>query len=306
MTTMPSTAMRPTTYEAFVERHAGLISAAGVQHGLQFRPRSTDVIITPFGKCGTTWLQQIFHGLRTRGDMDFDDISRVVPWIETAVDLGLDLDAPQRGEPRGFKSHLPYDLVPKGARYIVSVRDPKDAFVSSFRFMEGWFFETGSIPIETFARRYLTRNPPRDYWHHLTSWWPHRGDDNVLMLSYESMKADLAGAVRAIAGFVGIELDDALFDIVMRQSSLEFMLAHKDRFDDRLMRERSERVAGLPPGSDSTKVRSGRVGEHARELPAEISAAFDRVWREAIEPTLGFPNYAALNDALTHEREGKR
>ncbi len=111
------------------------------------------MIITPYGKCGTTWLQQVFHGLRTRGDMDFDDISRVVPWIETAHDLGLDLDAPQRGAPRGFKSHLSYDLVPKGARYIVSIRDPKDAFVSSFRFMEGWLFETGSVPIERMRAR---------------------------------------------------------------------------------------------------------------------------------------------------------
>src|SRR4051812_22006220 len=39
-----------------------------------FRPRADDVIIAPFAKCGTTWLQQIFHCLRTGGDMDFDDI----------------------------------------------------------------------------------------------------------------------------------------------------------------------------------------------------------------------------------------
>ena len=26
-----------------------------------FRPRPTDVIISPFAKCGTTWLQQTFH-----------------------------------------------------------------------------------------------------------------------------------------------------------------------------------------------------------------------------------------------------
>ena len=36
-----------------------------------------------------------------------------------------------------FKSHLSYDLVPKGCRYIVSLRDPKDALVSAYRFM-GW------------------------------------------------------------------------------------------------------------------------------------------------------------------------
>lgn len=275
----------------------------GIKKGLAFRPRSTDVIITPYGKCGTTWIQQVFHGLRTRGDMDFDDISRVVPWIETAHELGLDLDAPQRGEPRGYKSHLSYDLVPKGARYIVSIRDPKDALVSSFRFMEGWWFETGSVPIETFARvAYMRRGNKRDYWHHLLSWWEHRNDPNVLMLCYEHMNRDLEGTVRRIAAFVGIPLDDELFDVVMGQSSMEFMLAHKDRFDDFLMRQRSETVGGLPAGSDSSKVRKGRVGEHRIELPSDVSAELDEIWRQEIEAKLGFSSYAALTETLLREQ----
>src|SRR5262245_28666780 len=70
-----------------------------------WRPRPTDVVISPYGKCGTTWLQQIFHTLRTRGDMDFEDISEVVPWIETSTLLEIDINAEQRAEPRGFKSH---------------------------------------------------------------------------------------------------------------------------------------------------------------------------------------------------------
>lgn len=64
----------------------------------------SDVIITPYAKCGTTWVQQIFHTLRTRGDMDFDDISRVVPWIETAPMLGLDINAPQRAAPAASRA----------------------------------------------------------------------------------------------------------------------------------------------------------------------------------------------------------
>jgi hypothetical protein len=100
-----------------------------------FVPAPTDVIISPYGKCGTTLLQQMFHTLRTRGDMDFDDISRVVPWIEMSPALGLDLNSPQRADPRGFKSHLSYGRVPKGARYVVSLRDPKDSFISMYRFM---------------------------------------------------------------------------------------------------------------------------------------------------------------------------
>jgi len=36
--------------------------------------------VTP-PKCGTTWMQQIVHGLRTRGSMDFNEITRVVPFL---------------------------------------------------------------------------------------------------------------------------------------------------------------------------------------------------------------------------------
>ena len=300
----PKIGTRPATFEAYIERMSGFGTKAGFVAGLAFSPRPTDVIIAPYGKSGTTWLQQVFHGLRTRGDMDFDDISRVVPWIETAHDLGLDLEAPQRGEPRGFKSHLPYHLVPKGARYIVSIRDPKDALVSAFRFAEGWFFEVGSVPIETYARKaFMQRRGDRgDYWSHLASWWPHRADPNVLFMSYEVMNRDLATTVRRVAEFAGIALDDELFRIVTRQSSLEFMLAHKDRFDDKMMRDRSEQLLGLPPGSDSAKVRKGKVGEHAVELPRDIADEMDAIWRSTIGATFGFDSYAALVAALEREQ----
>ena len=46
--------------------------------------------------------------------MDFDDISRVVPWIEMGRRVDIDLNAEQRGNPRGFKSHLEFDQLPKG------------------------------------------------------------------------------------------------------------------------------------------------------------------------------------------------
>jgi len=264
-----------------------------------YRPRPTDIVISPFAKCGTTWLQQCFHCLRTRGDMEFDDISRVVPWIETARLLALDLEAPQRGEPRGFKSHLPYDQIPKGARYVVSFRDPKDAIVSDYHFMEGWWFEPGSITLEEFVERPLTRRGTgRDYWHHLLSWWSERENPDVLLLSFEAMKDDPESHIRKLACFAGIPLDDALRKLTLEHSSLAFMLAHKDRFDDLLMRDRSERESGLPQGSDSAKVREGRVGSHKREMTAEIAARIDAVWAETITPKTGFATYADFEAAV--------
>jgi len=264
-----------------------------------FKPRASDIIVSPYAKCGTTWLQQTLHTLRTRGDMDFDDISRVVPWIETAKALDIDLEAPQRGTPRLFKSHLPFDQVPKVARYVVSFRDPKDAILSDYHFMEGWWFEPGSIGLAEFVERPLTRRGTgRDYWHHLLSWWGERDNPDVLLFSYERMCSDPAAHIRALAEFACIALDEALLKLTLEHSSLAFMLAHKDRFDDRLMREHSERSSGLPKGSDSAKVRTGKVGGHRAEMPQEIAAKIDAVWSELVTPKTGFEDYAALVAAL--------
>jgi hypothetical protein len=60
-------------------------------------------------KEGTTWVQQICHQLRTGGDMEFEEISQVVPWIELARDQGQDLEAEQVAPPRCFKMHCWYD-----------------------------------------------------------------------------------------------------------------------------------------------------------------------------------------------------
>jgi hypothetical protein len=71
-----------------------------------------------------------------RGDMNFDEITSVIPWLEMAYDLGMDLAQPQRGQPRAFESHLRWELVPKGARYIYVIRDPQDVLVSMCHFMD--------------------------------------------------------------------------------------------------------------------------------------------------------------------------
>ena len=274
------------------ERRGGMFGPDDVRDSIKsYRPRPTDIVITPFGKCGTTWLQQTFHTLRTRGDMDFDDISRVVPWIETAKLLGLDLEAPQRAEPRGFKSHLGYDAVPKGAKYVVAFRDPKDALVSHYHFMVGWWLEPGAVSLAEFAGPWIGRG---DYFKHLASWWGVRDDPNVLLFSYEGMTADPEGHIRRLAAFCGLPLDDDLLALTLERSSIGYMLEHKDKFDDFLMREVSEAKCNLPPGSDSAKVRKGGVGGHRAELPPEVGARVDAKWAELAAPATGFADYAAF------------
>jgi hypothetical protein len=287
---------RATTMAELQVKLASFISTEGRAAGLAFQPRPTDVVITPYPKCGTTWLQQMVHSLRTGGDLDFDDISRVVPWIETAADLGLDLEAEQRAQPRAFKSHLPWTTVPKGGRYLVAVRDPRDALVSVHRFFEGWFFEPGSIDVETLGRARFLEG--RSYYEHLVSWWEHRDDPEVLLLAYEQMLAAPEETVRRVAAFIGVEATDERLATALDESSLATMRANENRYDDCMMRAWSERNCDLPPGSASGKVGTGGIGSHRGELSEAFLAELDATWRETIGVECGLDSYEALLAAL--------
>ena len=125
-----------------------------------------------------------------------------------------------------------------------------------------------------------------------------RDDPNVLLLSYEHMSAEREAHIRRVAEFCGIALDDELLALTLERTSFAFMIAHKDKFDDAMMRAMSERRANLPAGSDSAKVRGGRVGDHCKELPPDVSQKWDAIWAETVAPRTGFANYAELDAAL--------
>ncbi|MEM9621271.1 MAG: sulfotransferase domain-containing protein [Pseudomonadota bacterium] len=255
-----------------------------------FEVRASDVFITPFAKSGTTWLQQMFHALRTRGDMSFTDISGVVPWLEISPMLDIDVNAEQRANPRGFKSHARYEDLPAGARYIVSIRHPADVAYSMYKFMDGWFIEPGSIAVDDFVRGTFLKSG--NYFKHLLSWWGQRDNPDVLFLVYEHMKEDLEGTIRAVAEFCDLTLDDELMSITSEHASLAFMQQYKDRFDDALLRAKTEETV-LPPGSDSAKVRQGQVGERAHISDAVLQEIHAQ-WQEQVTAKLGFADYEAL------------
>ncbi|SLN56945.1 Sulfotransferase domain protein [Roseovarius litorisediminis] len=293
---------RPTTINDMRERSSRFATQQGLKRGLSYLPAPTDVFISPYAKCGTTWMQQIVHGLRTGGSMEFAEISEVVPWLELAHDMGLDAHAPQVARPRAFKSHLGWHDIPKGGRYIVVFRDPIDAMLSLYRFLEGWWFETGSIPVSDFAAYYLDREERDTYWAHAASWWGERGRDDVLCLTFEDMKNNLSEAVRRVADFIGIT-DVAHIKIATRQAGFEFMKAHGAQFDDHLVRRARDPACGIPPGGVASKVNRGRVGAESALVTPEIQNAFAVRWSETMAKPFGLSSYTDLRRALSQHSD---
>lgn len=290
---------RATSFDGFQERIARLRSPEGLAHARDFRPRADDVIIATFPKAGTTWMQQIVHGLRTRGDMSFDEITAVTPWIELAHDAGWDLSAEQPGGLRAFKSHWNAEQLPSTCRWICLIRDPVDTMLSLYHFMNGWFLEPDAVPPDTFAQRIAQSEVPVwNYWHHLMTFWRSRHDEKLLLLSYEDLKLDHAGGVRRVARFLGLGDDDEAIEIAARQSTFEFMKAHEPQFDDHLIAKARNLDCGLPEAARSTKVRTGRPGASKDAFHAETLALLQRRWTELVEIESGLSDYGALRAAL--------
>ena len=287
---------RPTTIQEMHERLKSFATPEGWQRGLDYRPDSTDIFIVTPPKCGTTWMQQIVHGLRTRGSMDFDEITRVVPWINMAFDMGIDIYAPQGAQPRAFKTHSTLKEVPQGGKYIIVLRNPSDALLSDYLFCGGMFFERGSISLETFAREDFI--PGREIWNHISAFWDRRKDENVLPLCYENMKADLPQTIERVASFMGIQLDEELKQIVLKQSDIKFMREHQIQFEDHIIRKTRSAAMRLPPDGQLSKVRNGIVGESKLAVPDEIKKELDDIWRKEITSKFGLNSYEELRKEL--------
>lgn len=263
-----------------------------------YEPRDGDVFLTSWAKSGTTMMQQMFHQLRmgaatAAGDMDFDDISAVVPWEDTARLIDFDMNAEQRAAPRGFKSHREYERLPPGMRYVVTLRDPKHTFVSFHRFFDGWHFERGALPLEDFFPIWMGGGPGGcDYATHLLSWHARRDEPDTLLATYGWAAANRPAMIRRLARFLGFELTPEVAAMVEEYTSREFMHAHKDRFDDRLICAALEAKVGIPAASDSAKVQP--TGSDAATLPPSIAEQIDALWAGRIAPVTGHSDFDSL------------
>lgn len=316
---MPYEAVTDPNEDAAIVRMKACLSKFETEQGrlagFAFKPRLSDVFIVTSPKAGTTWLQHICHQLRTKGDMNFAEVSEVVPWIELAYDLGQDLQAHQPGAPpRLYKTHAWKRDIPKGGRYIVCFRDPEDVVFSFYRFFDGWFIQPkGSVSFETFAQEFfLRRGKPESpmqnasYWHHLVSWLKEEGDEEakrgegVLLVAFEDLKEDLEGQVRRIATFLGYVPGSSDYEervkVTIAHSTLAFMREHKEKFDEHLTQDARNEVMGLPreAGRENSKVKQGVVGAAGAVMTQDLQNAMRRKWEDVVAPASGFPTYREL------------
>ncbi|XP_028406621.1 amine sulfotransferase-like isoform X3 [Dendronephthya gigantea] len=293
------------------QRASGSETEHGRLHGLNFKPRSNDVLVVTPPKCGTTWMQQILHQLRSGGDMLFEEISDVVPYLEAAYDTEIDLEAEHKFQPRCYKTHAWYDDCPKGAKYIVIYREPCASFSSFYKFFEGWFFQPGEVGLHEFVEEFLlARGKPKSrmenasYFVHLLSWWEHRNDPNVLFLFFEDMKDDLESVVRKVASFVGIE-DDERIKKAVEMSSFEFMKSNERKFSELRTAKYRNKFCGIPDDVVPSKIVTGSATKGREMMDEKTKEMIQAKWNDVVWKQTGFQDYQELRNAFKKENENK-
>lgn len=191
--------------------------------------RPDDIVISTPPKCGTTWTQGIVRSLLWPSGDAPGTGWELSPWPDFRLhpaDEMRDRLAGQRHR-RFIKTHSPRDAVPIGdmVAYVLVYRHPADALVSWANHRRAMRPEITSMlndlaaadgidPIDTEIRGEASEVV--DEWEsfcspavHLASWWEHRHDPAVLMLHYSDVFADLDGAMRRVAEFLHIDVDES-------------------------------------------------------------------------------------------------
>jgi Sulfotransferase domain len=285
-----------------------------------YSPRPNDILISTTSKAGTTWMMQICHQLRSMGDMSFDEIGHVIPWLEVAHDQGVDLESPQWGHPHGvrlFKTHWwaraddDDNRCPPFPKIIAVFRDPADVLISFFNFLEGWYFDGSDIPLEAFAESYLNVEfEDASCFLHLTSFYKRRKEAGILITFFEDLKENLPREVERIAKF--LSSDSVRYDtpehikMATEQSTYAFMKQHQAQFRIPVKKLRAEQL-GLEAkeeeeGGHGSLVRDGTVGQGHFNLPPRINEKLQGIWFRDLLPLTGCATYNEFREIMLHER----
>jgi aryl sulfotransferase len=265
--------------------------------------REGDIVISTRSKSGTTWMQMIC-ALLVFGSPDLPAPLPVLsPWVDHAIEPIADVVARLQAQRhrRFVKTHTPLDGIPLDDRatYVVVARHPLDMAVSLYHQMDNIDRDRMA---ELTGRPVTVRGPQPALHDWLLAWTTKettpieqpdslvgvlhhvsdardrsRARDNVVLVHYADLLADLEGSMRALSARLSLPVPEEVWPTLVQAATFT------------RMRGRSDELTPNPLGvlKDGSKFfREGRSGTGRAVLtPAEL-AAYERRVRSLADPEL--------------------
>ncbi len=183
-----------------------------------------DIYISTHMSSGTTWLQMILYQLTTNGDMTFNHIYEVLPYVDQNISSNKKIEL--KNKTRIFKTHLDYRFFPskfKG-KFIFVVRNGMDVATSQFHHFQDW-----GNPELTFEESF-DKNFINSWFKHTKRWLENKNKYDILYVKFEDLKMNLEGEISRIANFCNINIKEKELSRIIERSSFNFMKKHEDKF----------------------------------------------------------------------------
>ncbi|XP_038725283.1 cytosolic sulfotransferase 5-like [Tripterygium wilfordii] len=272
--------------------------SAAISTRSYFKARDDDVILASSMKTGTTWLKalipSIMHRKQDHNDAVADDDSdpliknhpnSLMPSFEVQIfKENPKADLSGMPSPRLFRTHVPYMMLPdsvkeSGCRIVYITRDPKDAFVSLWHFINANARpEQGVCALDESFESYCEGIHHFGPFHdHVLSYWKEslKRPEKILFLKYEELKRDPKCQVQKLASFLGRPfVDEEEIDKIIWRCSLE------------RLKNLEVNKNGTDPNTGifyKSYFRKGSVGDWKNFLSEEMKERLDNITRMKLE-----------------------
>jgi len=261
-----------------------------------FKFRGDDIVISTYGKSGTTWMQQIIAQLIFNGSEEIE-VGEISPWLDLRVPpKHVKLEALEQQQHRRFiKTHLPVDALvfSPDAKYIYVGRDGRDVIWSMYnhhananeKFYDALNNTPGLVgtPIEKptddivqYFNDWLDKDgfPFWSLWENVNTWWAIRDLPNVHFVHFNRLKEDMAREIEKIADFLEINVDASKWNDILDHCSFDYMKKNAAR---------SAPLSGvLWEGGAATFINKGTNGRWRDILPKEDSERYEKMCDEKL------------------------
>lgn len=274
-----------------LDRALGALTQAGrVLTGRQLAGRGVtvypdDVFLVSYPRSGNTWTRFLLGNLLyPDAPVTFSNIESRIPEIYFNRDRVL-RELPR---PRMLKSHESFQ--PHYPHVIYVVRDPRDVAISFYHHNVKARNITDDYPLNSFVPRFIAGEFDQRFgsWRdNVLSWVSLRGENpNFMMLRYEDMKRDAAGALLHVVAF----LEHCSFRKI--DSSPEALrqaieLSSPERMRTLEKEEAANWVLTKSTRSDKPFVRTAKAGGWKSQLAPESVEAIESAWGDLMQ-SLGY------------------